>query len=322
MVSDAEGCLKRAAPAWAAPLALLGAVSMWGLTPTATRYLVDAQFSPEHILLWRFLGGGLLAAVIVILFRPRMPARQDLPLAVGLGLFGVLGFNVPLAFGINIIEGGVAALLLGLQPGLTAVLATILLREALGVRAITGVAIALSGTVLVALAGATGLAFEWRYVLGCLLVMTAAVAYAIYTVAAKPYLGARVPGPAVALLGTAAALPCVAPFGASGFSDAVGALGLEGWLAAILLAAGASVCAPILFNVGLSLGRATNAGIYLYLVPIFGALSSVVLLGERLSSLALLGGSLVIIGVAVASLPARFARRFVPGRWRRAAARF
>lgn len=302
------------APTWAAPLALLGAVSMWGLTPTATRYLVDADFSPEHILLWRFVGGGLLSVVLIIAFRPRMPSRRDMPLALGLGLFGVLGFNVPLAFGINIIEGGIAALLLGLQPGLTAVLASILLGEALGPRAVAGVGVALVGTVLVALAGATGFAMSGRYIFGCLLVLTAAVAYATYTVLAKPYLGERIPAPAVAMIGTTAALPFVAPFGASGFGDAVGSLGFEGWLAAILLAAGASVFAPILFNLGLSFGRATNAGIFLYLVPVFGATSSVILLGESLSALAVFGGGLVIVGVMVASLPQRIVDRLRPNR--------
>ncbi len=285
---------------------------MWGLTPTATRFLVDASFSPEHILLWRFLGGGLVSIVIVVLFRPRMPARRDFPLALALGLFGVLAFNVPLAFGINIIEGGVAALLLGLQPGLTAVLASLFLRESIGPRAVVGVAIALSGTVLVALAGATGFALSGRYIFGCALILSAAVAYASYTVVAKPYLGERLPAPAVAMLGTTAALPFVAPFGISGFSGAVGSLDFEGWLAAILLAAGASVFAPILFNIGLSRGKASNAGIFLYLVPVIGAISSVVLLGERLSALAIVGGCLVIVGVMTASLPDRMIRRLIP----------
>lgn len=294
---------------WAAPLALLGAVSMWGLTPTATRYLVDAGFSPEHILLWRFLGGGLLSVALVVSVRPRMPAWRDMPLALALGLFGVLGFNVPLAFGINIIEGGIAALLLGLQPGITAILAALFLEEAIGLRAIIGVGIALAGTVLVALAGATGFALSGRYIFGCLLVLVAAVAYATYTVVAKPHLGERIPAPAAAMIGTTAALPVVAPFSVSGFSGSMGSLNFEGWLAAILLAAGASVFAPILFNLGLSLGQATNAGIFLYLVPVFGAVSSVILLGERLAPLAIIGGCLIIVGVMVASLP----RRIVAG---------
>ncbi|MEZ4523851.1 MAG: DMT family transporter [Thermomicrobiales bacterium] len=305
--------MKSISPNWAAPLALLGAVSMWGLTPTSTRYLVDASFSPEHILLWRFVGGGILSAAIVGVFRPRFPSRRDMPLALGLGLFGVLGFNVPLAFGINIIEGGIAALLLGMQPGFTALMAALFLGESVSRRMIAGLAVALTGTTLVAFAGSTGLTLSGRYLFGCGLVLAAALAYASYTVTAKPHLGEKLPGPAVAMIGTTAALPFVAPFGADGFGAAMGSLGFEGWLAAILLAAGASVFAPILFNVGLSLGRATNAGIYLYLVPVFGAVSSVILLGESLSAFAIVGGLLVIAGVMIATFPRNLLVRFVPG---------
>jgi drug/metabolite transporter (DMT)-like permease len=156
-----------------------------------------------------------------------------------------------------------------------------------------------------------------RYIFGCVLILSAAIAYATYTVVAKPYLGERLPAPAVAMLGTTAALPFVAPFGISGFSGAVGSLDFEGWLAAILLAAGASVFAPILFNVGLSRGKASNAGIFLYLVPVIGAISSVTLLGERLSALAIVGGCLVIVGVMTASLPDRMIRRLIPGQLQR-----
>jgi drug/metabolite transporter (DMT)-like permease len=295
--------VKRGGASWAAPLALLGAVSLWGLTPTATRYLVEATFGPEYILVWRFAAGGLLSLAIIVLLRPAMPARRDVPLALALGLFGVLGFNVPLAFGIDIIEGGIAALLLGTQPGFTALLAVLLLREELARRMIVGLGIALGGTTLVALSGATGVTLSARYLAGCLLVLMASLAYAAYTVVAKPYLGERLPAPAVAMIGTTAAFPFVLPFGASGFTDAVAGLSIEGWLAAILLAAGASVVAPILFHVGLSLGRASNTGAFLYLVPVFGAVSSVVLLNETLRPLTVVGGVLVIAGVIVATFP-------------------
>ncbi|HLT21572.1 MAG TPA: DMT family transporter [Thermomicrobiales bacterium] len=296
-------------PGWVAPLALLGAVCLWGLTPPATRLLVEDSFSPAHILLWRFLAGGLLSLGIIAAFRPALPARRDFGLAIALGLFGVLGFNVPLAFGVDLIESGIASLLLGTQPGFTALAAALYLREHISGRMIAGLGIALAGTVMVAFAGATGVELTGGYVAGCMLVLLAALAYSVYTVVAKPHLGARIPPTSVALIGTTAAFPFALPFGASGFGDAIASLDLGGWLAAILLAAGASVFAPILFHVGLSLGRASNAGVYLYLNPIFGAVASVILLGEELPVLAALGGALVIAGVAVATLPTSLLRR-------------
>lgn len=237
-----------------------------------------------------------------------------MPKAIALGLFGVLGFNVPIAFGINIIEGGIAAMLIGTQPLVIAVLATILLRETISARMIAGLILALAGTAAIALAGGGDDALSGRYLLGCALVLFGATSYATYAVVAKPFLGERIPAVSIPMLGTFLAFPFLLPIGYSGFLDGLGRLDVAGWLAALLLAAGASVFAPILYNVGLSLGRASRAGMYLYLTPLFGLLSSAVLLGERFSPPAIVGGVLIILGVALATLDPSLLRK--PGRAR------
>lgn len=278
------------------------------MTPTATRFLVEEAFGPEHILLWRFTGGGLLSLFIIGALRPRLPSRREMPRALALGLFGVLGFNVPLVFGVDRIEGGIAALLLGMQPGFTALFAVLWLREHIRPRMVVGLAIALAGTSMVALSGPIGVEVTTSYLIGCGLVLTAALFYALYTVTARPYLGDQIPAPAVAMIGTTAAFPIILPLGADGYFDALGSLSWEGWFAAILLAAGSSVFAPILYNVGLSLGTASRAGMFLYLNPVIGSVTSVIFLGERLSAVAIAGGALVILGVAVATLNLRALR--------------
>src|SRR5690606_32155005 len=105
-----------------------------------------------------------------------------------------------------------------------------------------------------------------------------------------------------------AAFPITLPLGARGYLDALAGLSWKGWLAAIVLAAGASVFAPILFNIGLSLGTASRAGMFMYLNPIIGAASSVILLDEKLSGAAIAGGALVILGVAAATVNPRALR--------------
>lgn len=293
---------------WAAPLALLGAVCFWGLVPPSTRYMLE-DLSPEQILLWRFAAGSLVVIALMVTFRPQMPDRRHLPRAIGLGLFGVLGFNVPVAFGIDIIKGGIAAMLLGTQPVIIAVLAAILLRESISPRMIVGLALALGGSAVIALAGGGEQALSGRYLFGCALVLLGSALYAAYSVMAKPFLGERIPAASVAMLGTFFAFPFVLPTGYSGFLAGLGGLDIAGWLAALLLAAGASVFAPILFNVGLSLGHASRAGMYLYLVPLFGLVSSAVLLGERFTGASILGGALIIVGVVIATLdPSVFGR--------------
>lgn len=297
---------------WAGRFAFGGAVLFWGLTPTATRSLVS-ELTPEHILLWRFLFGGLFIGFIFLVLRPKMPARKDLPLALSLGLLGVLGFNVPIAFGIDRIEGGIAALLIGTQPVTITILAAVILGETIRRRTGIGLGLALAGTVIIAITGDRSVDLDSDYLIGCGLVLFGASMYALYAVLAKPHLGNRIPASSIAMIGTSAAFPLTLPFASSGFLNAALDLSASGWLAALVLALGASVLAPILFNIGLSVGRAADAGVFMTLPPVIGVATSVVFLGESLSLQALAGGILVISGVTIATMRRR-TRVIVPPR--------
>ncbi len=298
---------------WAGPLALCGAVAFWGFVPTATRYLAET-FTPGQILLARFTVGAAVVVLVFALWRPPMPSRKNLPKAVALGLFGALSFNVPVAYGINIIEGGIAALLIGTQPVFITLFAGIFLKEHIPRRMIIGLFLALVGSSVIALAGGDGFSLEGRYLLGCGLVLLASFLWSCYSVVAKPHFGPDLPAPSVAMIGTLLGLPLVLPLGAEGFAEKMSNLPPVGWFAVILLGAGASVAAPALWNVGLSLGQASRSSLFLTLVPIFGVVTSVTLLDEPLRASMLVGGVLIVTGVLLATVPPALLRRRAPAR--------
>lgn len=287
---------------WIGPLALLGAVLFWGFVPTATRYLTET-FTPGNILLVRFSFGGALVILLFLIWRPPMPSRKQLPKAIALGLYAALSFNVPIAYGINIIEAGTAALLIGMQPIFIATLAGVFLKERIPPPMIAGLAIAMVGSVTIALAAGGGLNLDGRYLLGCGLVLSAAFLWSSYAVVAKPHLGPDSPAPSVAMIGTLLGLPLVLPLGVGGYTDRLAELSLVGWLAVLLLACGASVAAPVLWNVGLVRGQASRSGLFLNLVPVVGLIASVILLDESLGTVTIAGGTLILAGIGLASTP-------------------
>ena len=67
----------------------------------------------------------------------------------------------------------------------------------------------------------------------------------------------------------------------------------------LYLGAMCSVAAYLMYNFGLRRLKPSTSAFLMNLVPIFGTLFSVVLLGERLTLRHLLGGALVILGVIV-----------------------
>lgn len=284
-----------------ATAAALGAVAFWGLVPTSTRYLVE-DLTPGNILICRFLFGGIFSILILLIVRPQLPKRKDLPIALALGLAGSLSFNIPTAYGIELVEGGVAAMLMGVQPVCIAVLSWVLLTEQISRRVVIGLAMAMLGVMCIAIGGGGGFNLSPSYLFGCFLVLLGSVLYATYTVLAKPHLERGIPGPSTAMIGTTLSIPVALPFGWSGFTEGVQNFDTTAWAAALLLALGASVLAPSLFNLSLSLGKASRAGLMLNLVPVVGVVSSVALLGESMTPLTLIGGALALGGVLVATV--------------------
>ncbi|HUG13887.1 MAG TPA: DMT family transporter [Thermomicrobiales bacterium] len=291
---------KPGAALWIGPLALLGAVTIWGFVPTSTRHAV--QFlTPGHILLARFLMGALAAVILLGLFRTPMPPRHLLPHAIGLGVLGQLGFNVPLAYGIQYVEAGTVSLISGVSPVFMAILASLLLNEKIRARVVIGLGLALAGSALVAVASGGEATLSREQVVGSLLILLSAILWGLYSVVVKPWLG-PIPPSSIPMLGSIASLPLVVPLGASGFASSLGRLDAVGWLAVAQFTLLASVTAPILWAVGLQRGQASQAGLFLYLVPLFGVASGALLLGERVGAGTLAGGALILGGVLLATL--------------------
>ena len=302
-MADAGGSGKR----WIGPASLLGAALIWGFVPTSTRHVVQT-LTPGNILLARFMVGALAAVILIWLFRTPMPPRELIPRAIFLGLLGQLGFNVPLAYGIQHVEAGTVALISGMSSVFMAALAVPLLGERLQARVVVGLMLALAGSVLVTVMSGGELSLTRDQAFGSMLILLSAILWAVYSVIVKPWLG-KIPPTSIPMLGSIAGLPLMIPIGASGLFSGLGDLAWTGWLGVAQFTITASVIAPILWAVGLQRGEASRAGLYLYLTPLFGVIASALLLDESITPGTIAGGGLIVAGVALATLPAMGRRR-------------
>jgi len=292
---------------WLGPACLLGAALVWGFVPTSTRHVVQT-LTPGNILLTRFLVGALAAVILIWGFRAPMPPRDLIPRAIFLGLLGQLGFNVPLAYGIQHVEAGTAALISGLSSVFIAALAVPLLGERLHARVVVGLVLALAGSVIVTVMSGGELSLTRDQAFGSLLILLSATLWAIYSVIVKPWLG-KIPPTSIPMLGSIAGLPIMILIGASGLVSGLSDLTWTGWLGVAQFTITASVIAPILWAVGLQRGEASRAGLYLYLTPLFGVIISAILLNEPITIGTIAGGVLIVAGVVLATLPAFNRRR-------------
>jgi drug/metabolite transporter (DMT)-like permease len=296
---------------WIGPACLLGAAIIWGFVPTSTRHVVQT-LTPGNILLARFLVGAIAAVILFWAFKAPMPPRELIPRAIFLGLLGQLGFNVPLAYGIQHVEAGTVALISGMSSVFIAALAVPLLGERLQARVVVGLLLALSGSVFVTVMSGGELSLTRDQAFGSLLILLSATLWAVYSVIVKPWLG-RIPPTSIPMLGSIAGLPLMIPIGLAGFASGLGELEWTGWLGVAQFTVTASVIAPILWAVGLQRGEASRAGLYLYLTPLFGVIISAILLDEPITVGTIAGGGLIVVGVAIATLPI-FDRRWLESR--------
>jgi drug/metabolite transporter (DMT)-like permease len=245
------------------------------------------RFTAAALLLWlwaRFSGRPV----------PR-PKREDAILVLTLGFTVVFAYNLFFLYGVRHSPAGDGSVLVpGLIPIATALLAWLLRRERPTRRTRLGLLVALVGLVVVA--RPTGDVGSDR-VLGDLLFVGAAFAWAAYTLAGRRAT-ARYGSISSNVYATSAGTLLLLPFTFldGGWSPLAHAT--SGALAGIAyLAVGGTVIAFVAFYEGVRLIGAARAASFALLVPIFGVLSSVLVLGEPLRPTLAVGGAVVIAGL-------------------------
>ncbi len=273
--------------------AALVTVVLWASAFVGIR-AAGEDLSPGALSLARLLVGSAALGALVLVRRERFPARRDLP---GIAICGVLWFglyNVVLNAAEQRVDAGTAAMLVGVGPILIALLAGVLLREGFPRALITGCAVAFAGVVVI------GLATSERGLdagLGAVLCLVAALAYAGGVLTQKPLLR-RVSALQVTWLACGVgALACL-PFAPVLLREIGQAdLSVVGW--AVYLGVFPTALAFTTWAYALARTTAGRMGATTYLVPPLTVLMGWAILGEIPPALALLGGMLCLVGVAV-----------------------
>ena len=132
---------------------------LWSSSYPAISYGLR-YFTPGELILLRFSVASAFFVIPVATGWIRLPPRGDWPAVVVLALIGNTAYQLSLGFSMTSISPGAAAVVIGLAPAVTSLLAVLKLKERVGVRAILGLAVAFAGTVLVTLGQGDGIHFE------------------------------------------------------------------------------------------------------------------------------------------------------------------
>ncbi len=253
-------------------------------------------FSGGAIALGRLIVGTLLLGIVVLIGRTWVaPNRREWLQIIGFGAlwFGV--YNVALNIAEQTLDAGTTAMLVNIGPILVALGAGLFLREGIPKWLAIGAGVAFVGAILIGVGTSGGTGFgDGVGVLWCLL---AAFTYAGGVLLQKPALR-RLPNAQVTWLGCAIGMVVCLPFAgdlASGLSTAPGAA-IAG---VVYLGVVPTALAFSTWAYALSRMPAGQLGISTYIVPPLAIILGLIVLGEVPAPLAILGGVVCLVGVAL-----------------------
>jgi len=302
-----------ASPTTAAPVRALSPLVLTAIIVTVLAWAsafivirgVGQHFGGGSLALGRLLVGTVLLSLVLIGHAWVRPTRREWVQIVSYGVVWFGFYNVALNIAEQTLDAGTTAMIVNIGPILIALGAGIFLREGIPKWLAIGAAVAFGGVVLIGI-GTGGAKIDGA---GIAWALAAAVAYAAGVLLQKPTLR-RLPNRQVTFLGCATGMVACLPFAGSLVSD-IQSAPLQSLLGVIYLGAIPTALAFSTWAYALSRMPAGQLGVSTYLVPPLAIVFGVIAFAEVPVPLAIAGGVLCLVGVA---LSRRKSRVIVPAK--------
>lgn len=293
------------------PYVLLVLTTMfWGGNSVAGKAAVG-NIDPYALILFRWTG-----AFLVLLPFALAPIRRDWAtiqarwwLYLFYGAVGYALFNVLIYVAAYFTSGVNNAIDQTAINVFVMLLSFLLFRTAVKPLQLVGVAVTIVGVMLTATHGDLRRILSLDINFGDLLVLIASFAYALYSISLRwrpktnwmSFLAASFFGAVLASIVFQLTLGGGVPH----LVKVVPEVTPLGWLIVVYTVLLPSLVSQMLYVRGVELIGANRASLFINLIPLFGAIGSVVLLGERLEPFHFVAGGLIVIGILVAEWSAR-----------------
>ncbi len=281
-------------------LGALFAIVLWGLSFVATKAALR-EISPVTLIFSRFaLGNALLLSLVAVRRQSLALAPADWARLALAGFIGVFVHQLLQSFALTMTTAVRTGWLIGLTPIWSAVLAALFLRERFGAAKVGGLVLGFAGALLVVTRGAIGpglLALPATR--GDLLILASTLNWAIYTALGRGViarLGSLRATAGATLLGWLMLGPL---FVWQGGWREYAALTSTGVGALLFLGLGCSGLAYLMWYGALERIETSRVAAFLYLEPLVTFVAAVAWLGEEVGWMTVIGGLLVLGGVAL-----------------------
>lgn len=277
-------------------LYLILAPMFWGLNfHLAKIVLHESSFFEAGF--WRYAFG--VFALVLVLFWRELPSltvfRENLKGLLLVGFIGLFGFNILFFLGLQYSEPVNASLIVSLNPVTTSVLSYFILKTVILKRQLIGLAIALVGVAYLLTQGDLSAISELRFNKGDLLIFGANFVFALHHVWVKKYavdisnFHFTLFTNLICFIGFLMILPFIEFSPVSGHSSGF-------WQAAFGLGVFGTTIAYLFWNSGVKAVGSDKAGIFMNIVPLSAALTSIFFY-QQLHLYHFISGTIIILGL-------------------------
>jgi len=240
----------------------------------------------------------------IILFKKKRFSklqRKDIIPIFLLGFFGVMVYHLGLNYGEQFISPAAASLIIATIPVQIVILAMIFLKEKISLLKTFGVIIAMGGVVIISIWGKAESSLEVEYIFGAIAVLIAALMGALYTISGKKLLN-RYNGLSLTVYAMLLGSIGLIPFLNISIIEQVKNMSINGWFAVLFLGAFSTVIGYVIWYIALENKTACEISIFLYAIPVFSTIFSYIIFREEITYMFILGGILVIAGLAIVNM--------------------
>ena len=279
---------------------------LWAGNWTIAKELVRRVHPADLVMVRWFLAALVLTPIVYLREGRRLPRPSGADwLAIALcGLTGMAGYNTLQYIAQQQTTNINGTLIYTASPALTFLLAVPLLKEPVTPRRVLGVVLSLAGTAWILAGGSLEVLRTLRFNPGDVLMVVASAGWAVYTVVTR--VGTRRLSP-LALTLYAAVAGTVMMTATRGLVLAAGrapwTLSAGDTWAVLYIGVVSSAVAYLFWNEGVRRIGAGPASIFANLLPVYTAVLSTTLLGERLTLAHAVGGLAVLGGVYLVAAP-------------------
>ena len=281
------------------PYLLLSLTSLfWAANWVVGRAMRD-EMPPVAMGFWRWT----IALLILLPFAaPELRRKRDVVRAnwltlTLLGVLGAIAFNTLIYVGLQYTAATNGVLFNSISPVLIILLSWVISRERISKLQACGVVLSLCGVLVIVARGDGATLAAFHFNRGDLWLITAMILWAFYTIVLRrrpPALSATGFLTAMLLL----SLPFLLPFYLWEFSQRGGFTLTPATVAALAYYGTIpSIVAYLFWNRGVAQVGPSKAGLFVHLMPLFGAILSVIFLGERLYAYHYAGAVFIFSGI-------------------------